>query len=110
MNRYRFVVFLTALALSRDQAIGQFDQPRLVSSDRGREFLTEPRELSGGTEAEEDEIETDRDSFTPATTLAGYQRLIVESAWSFIDNRHVPDTNSLPELVTRYGINDWLEL
>ena len=110
MNRYRFVVFLTALALSSDQAIGQFDQLRPVSSDRGREFLTEPRELSGETEAEEDEIETDRDSFTPATTLAGYQRLIVESAWSFIDNRHVPDTNSLPELVTRYGINDWLEL
>lgn len=66
------------------------------------EFATE--------ESEPDEIETDRDSFTPATTTAGYRRLIVESAWSFIDNRAVPDTNSLPELVTRYGINDWLEL
>lgn len=67
-----------------------------------------------GEEAEEgeedDEIETDRDSFTPATTAAPFQRLIVESAWSFIDNRTVPDTHSLPELICRYGVNDWLEL
>src|SRR5262245_57065056 len=61
-------------------------------------------------EAEPDEIETDRDSFTPATTTVGYRRLIVESAWSYIDNRAVPDTNSLPELVMRYGVSDWLEL
>jgi len=57
-----------------------------------------------------DEIETDRDSFTPATTVAGFRRLIAESAWSFIDNRSVPDTNSLPEMVLRYGVSDWLEL
>jgi hypothetical protein len=70
--------------------------------------FSEPLELPE-TE-EEDEIETDRDSFTPATTLAGYRRTIVESAWSFIDNRSIPDTNSLPEIVVRYGLNDWLEL
>lgn len=69
---------------------------------------SEPLEI--GEETEADEIETDRDSFTPATTVAGRGRWIVESAWSFIDNRRVPDTNSLPELVTRYGFNDWLEL
>jgi hypothetical protein len=63
-----------------------------------------------GWEEEEDEIETDRDSFTPATTVAGFHRLIAESAWSYIDNRAVPDTNSLPELIARYGVNDWLEL
>lgn len=38
-------------------------------------------------ETEEDEIETDRDSFTPATTTAGYGRTIFEAAHSFIDNR-----------------------
>lgn len=63
-----------------------------------------------GREGELREIETDRDSFTPATSLAPEQRLIFESAWSFIDNRTVPDTNSFPEIVTRYGVNDWLEL
>ena len=66
-------------------------------------------EMEGESE-EEDEIETDRDSFTPATTTAGYRRFIVESAWSFIDNRTVPETHSFPELITRYGINDWLEV
>ncbi|MFO0869710.1 MAG: transporter [Pirellulales bacterium] len=59
---------------------------------------------------EPDEIETDRDSFTPATTTAGRGRWINESAWSFIDNRSVPDTHSLPEWISRYGVNDWLEL
>jgi hypothetical protein len=78
------------------------------------DFVAEPGNSAESPEANEpskpDEIETDRDSFTPATTTAGYHRVIVESAWSFIDNRAVPDTNSLPELVTRYGVNDWLEL
>jgi hypothetical protein len=61
-------------------------------------------------EAEPDEIETDRDSFTPATTLAARRRLIVESAYSFIDNRGVKETHSLPELVLRYGLTDRIEL
>src|SRR5262245_51228429 len=53
------------------------------------EQVAEPgreRESGGEGEGEPDEIETDRDSFTPATTLAGRGRLIVESAYSFIDN------------------------
>lgn len=54
-------------------------------------------------------IETDRDSFTPATTTAGAGRVIVESAYSFIDNRGVPETHSFPELLARYGVNEWLE-
>ncbi len=70
--------------------------------------------LEGGTagngEQAEDEIVTDRDSFTPSTSTVGRQRLMVESAYSMIDNRHVPETHSLPELVVRYGASDWLEL
>ncbi len=62
-----------------------------------------------GQEAEAEHIETDRDSFTPATSTVARSRFIVESAWSFIDNRNVPETHSFPELVTRYGVNDWLE-
>jgi hypothetical protein len=61
-------------------------------------------------EAEEEHIETDRDSFTPATTTAGRGRLILEAGYSFIDNRDVPDSHSFPEFIARYGINDWLEL
>lgn len=56
------------------------------------------------------EIETDRDSFTPATTTAGRGRLIVESAYTFLDNRRVKETHSLPELVLRYGLTDRVEL
>jgi hypothetical protein len=61
-------------------------------------------------EEEEDEIETDRDSFTPAATVVGHRRLVIESAYSFIDNRRVPETHSLPEIVARYGISEMIEL
>jgi len=61
-------------------------------------------------ERERGELETDRDSFTPAISLAGPGLFIVESAYTFIDNRDVYDTHSLPELVLRRGVTDWLEL
>ncbi len=61
-------------------------------------------------EEEEDEIETDRDSFTPATGVVGYRRVVLESAYSFIDNRNVLETHSLPELIARFGITDKIEL
>ena len=76
----------------------------------GQDFpYSEPLEIAE-EEFEEDEIETDRDSFTPATTLAGCGRVITEAAHSFIDNRDVPETHSFPELLVRYGATDWLEL
>lgn len=78
---------------------------------------TEPGMIGAAAEAgedaaeeEEDEIETDRDSFTPATTSVGQQRMVLESAYSFIDNRRVPETHSLPELVVRYGVSERIEL
>src|SRR5215831_18645405 len=67
-----------------------------------------PRREQG--ERREGEIETDRDSFTPATTTAGRGRLIFESAYSFLDNRAVKETHSFPETVFRYGLTDRLEL
>jgi hypothetical protein len=61
-------------------------------------------------EEEEEEIETDRDSFTPATSTVARGRLLVESAYSFIDNRRVAETHSYPELLLRYGWSDIVEL
>jgi hypothetical protein len=58
----------------------------------------------------EDAIETDRDSFTPATTTAGRGLLIVESSYSFLDHRGVPETHSFPELLFRYGLTERIEL
>jgi hypothetical protein len=59
--------------------------PESVTGERGSEPGREP-----------DEIETDRDSFTPATTTAGRGRLVTEFAYSFIDNRTVKETHSVP--------------
>ena len=61
-------------------------------------------------EEEEEELETDRDSFTPATSTVARGRLLVESAYSFIDNRNVAETHSYPELLLRYGWSDIVEL
>ena len=63
-----------------------------------------------GRESEPDEIETDRDSFTPATTTAGRRRFIAESAYSVVDNRGIKETHSAPELIVRYGLTDRIEL
>jgi len=79
-------------------------------------FLNFPRfAAEAGTEADrepdgEGEIETDRDSFTPATTVAGNGRLILESAYTFTDNREVAESHSFPEFLARYGVGDRLEL
>jgi hypothetical protein len=61
-------------------------------------------------EAEEEEIVTDRDSFTPATSTVKRGRVVFESAYSFIDNDGVPETHSFPESVIRFGTTDNLEL
>lgn len=59
---------------------------------------------------ERETIETDRDSFTFATSTVGRRLTIVESSYSFIDNRSGPDAHSFPELLVRRGIADWCEL
>ena len=110
------LLLLTALCFSQPlcaQESALFPEP----GSRYDLFAGEPRERFGtnsepGREAageEPDEIETDRDSFTPATTLSPVGRVIFESAYSFIDNRSTYDTHSLPETLLRFGITEWLE-
>lgn len=70
----------------------------------------EAAEPGGEGAAHEEHLETDRDSFTPATTVVGRGFTLVETSYSFIDNRTAPDTHSVPELLTRIGLNDWFEL
>ncbi|MFN0052127.1 MAG: transporter [Planctomycetales bacterium] len=92
-----------------DESAGRFQigQPEPTSI-----FRQERGSASGQrTQTEEErELETDRDSFTPATTLVSPGRFILESAYSFIDNRATFDTHSLPELVLRYGLTERLEV
>lgn len=59
---------------------------------------------------EEVEIETDRDSFTPSTSTVGCGQTVFEGAYTFIDNREVPETHSFPEFLVRYGILANVEL
>lgn len=82
----------------------------LTSSPVTAQGLFDIEPFNMGSEGGEDEIETDRDSFTPTTTTTGDGRWITEAAYSFIDNRGVPETHSYPELLLRRGVNDWLEL
>jgi len=60
--------------------------------------------------SEEEHLETDRDSFTPATTLVGRGRTMLESSYSYINERDAEDSQSFPELLARVGVMDWLEL
>jgi hypothetical protein len=58
----------------------------------------------------EDFIETDRNSFTFAPITPGANRLIVESAYSYIKIGKEGAKHSFPESVFRYGVGDRLEL
>jgi hypothetical protein len=67
----------------------------------------------GGERAESpfaDRIETDRDAFTPTVKTVPVGRAVLESAYSFIDNRRTADTHSFPELLLRYGVSERVEL
>jgi hypothetical protein len=55
------------------------------------------------------ELETDRDAFTPATTTVAAGQRLLESSYAWIDNRDAPATNSLPELLVRFGAAERLE-
>lgn len=70
---------------------------------------TEAADEVGQEEQEEEELETDRDSFTPATTTVGTGRVLFESSYSFLQNRNTENTNSFPEIITRFGITERLE-
>ncbi|MBX7103995.1 MAG: transporter [Gemmataceae bacterium] len=59
---------------------------------------------------ERDEIETDRDSFTPSTKTVGRRRLVIESAYTFLENRGRAETHSFPEFLARFGLTERIEL
>lgn len=56
------------------------------------------------------ELETDRDAFTPAVSTVGQNIFVIETSYTFVDNRLTFDTHSLPELLVRYGISPRVEL
>ncbi len=56
------------------------------------------------------ELETDRDAFTPASSTVGYRTTVLETSYSFIDNRNFVETHSFPEVLVRHGVSEWFEL
>jgi hypothetical protein len=80
------------------------------SAGRSSEVPEARSSESSEAESEEDHIETDRDSFTPATTTVRPGRIVLETAYTFQDNRDVAETHSFPEFLARIGITKRLEL
>jgi hypothetical protein len=61
-------------------------------------------------EAEEDEIETDRDAFTRSPRIVAPGRVIFEGSYTFLDQDAEYEGHLFPDLLARYGACDWLEL
>lgn len=55
-------------------------------------------------------LETDRASYTPAITTTRPGRIIYESSYSFIQNRNTFNNHSYPEIISRVGLTERLEL
>lgn len=100
----RYGIAVVLLAVGSSQLVAQ-EAVRSEVDERTAEWgeMLEP-------DAEVEEIETDRDSFTPSVATAPMGRFIFESAYSFIDNDRVAETHSFPEMLIRYGVNEWLEV
>ncbi len=106
---------ISGLALADDFALPvEQATDRPVTSLAGTEVFQEdsPWVRSEGREESDpfaEHIETDRDSFTPATTVVGRHRSVIEMSYSFIANRTSADTHSFPELLTRVGLTERTE-
>lgn len=55
------------------------------------------------------ELDTDRDAFTPATRPVAEGHVLTEASYTFIDNRGTPATHSFPELLVRLGATERFE-
>ncbi|MDA1054831.1 MAG: transporter [Planctomycetota bacterium] len=78
-------------------------------SSRGFILRGQEPEFGEGNQFE-NHLETDRDSFTPSTRTVESGWWIVESSYSFIDNRDAAETHSFPELLARFGLTERIEL
>jgi hypothetical protein len=99
----RLILALAAIFMMASSGVSQDFDGRFAEAVEGNPGAT-------GPDVEEERLETDRDSFTPATTLVGQGRSMLESSYSFIENRDAANSHSFPELLTRVGVTDWLEL
>src|SRR5262245_13788957 len=90
-------LWLTSIASAQEAGPVIFPRVRFEPAQREEAERPEP-------------LETDRDSFTPATKTVDRGRSILESSYSFIDNKNDFESHSFPELLLRYGISKRTEL
>ncbi len=88
---------LLRVALLCAVAVGSWSSTALAQAERG-------------AAPELPELETDRDAFTPYSSIVTEGWSILEASYSFIDNRDVAETHSYPELLVRRGVSERLEL
>ena len=81
-----------------------------VFNDTTAEWLHWDSPSEDPAKEDDEPLETDRDSFTFAATTVGTGKTLVEMSYSFLENRSVPNTNSFPEMLTRVGLTERLEL
>ena len=112
MERLGFAVCIGMSCGASDAVAQDWLRPSELWSSRSLIFRGQEPEPSEAREENPfaDHIETDRDSFTPSTRTIEAGRSIVESSYSFIDNRHTAETHSLPELLLRFGLTKRIEL
>ena len=99
------VCLAAIVAGDRDLSAQSFDS---ILEGPERSWLVRPHR--GGTEGEEEPLETDRDSFTFATNTVGAGHVLLEAAHSYLDNRSSVDSHSYPEFLARVGLTGRLEL
>jgi hypothetical protein len=102
--------FVVATILLCGADPGRAQERPTTAGDRRSAFETVTGEPFAEAEGEAGEMETDRDAFTPASSVVGRRRFVVESAYSFLENRRSYETHSLPELLLRYGLTERVEL
>ncbi len=108
-----FMLLAIASVAAGQDALGLLPRTSRRSALRSGALLSlteqNPETEEAGSPFEEP-IETDRDAFTPATTTTPLRRAILESSYSYIDNRNAADTNSVPESLARVGVSRRFEL
>lgn len=66
--------------------------------------------FAAAVHSQEESIETDRDSFTRSPRPVGDGKVVVEGSYTFMDQDAEFEGHLYPDLLTRYGASDWLEL
>lgn len=106
----RTILLIMGIALSCFVSNVQGQEIRDVFNDSTANWLDWESPPEDRAEESDEPLETDRDSFTFAATTVEPGKTLVEMSYSFLENRNVPNTNSFPEMLTRVGLTERLEL